>query len=410
MTIAVAPQDFRVQQAIRFTQQMDEAVSRPTEEPFTLDFSRSTGAFASAMLPVCIKAMALREKGVQLRLIEPRDFNLRKLFSNTGWNHLIEPDRFERVQLGPSLRQFPATNYRTHEEQNQVLNRIMELILSVTPNLDRRAFAAVEWALNEITDNVLNHSESTVGGLLQLSVFHATTRRVEFTVADAGRSIPVTLGSTLSNVGSQRDVLLASVREGVTRNSIDFQGNGLFGALQISRASRGIFAINSGGAYLTAVRGAEPFAANTGVRFGITSIDATIDFSNPDLLENALVFRGRKHKPVDYLELTYESHDSSDLVVPIQEHGISIRSRQAGLLFRIKLQNLLNQYPESAVVLDLSGTPVISSSFADEVLGKLFEAMGPLSFSRRIVVRGANQTVQAIIDRSILQRMQKAAL
>ena len=203
MTIAVAPQDFRVQQAIRFTQQMDEAVSRPTEEPFTLDFSRSTGAFASAMLPVCIKAMALREKGVQLRLIEPRDFNLRKLFSNTGWNHLIEPDRFERVQLGPSLRQFPATNYRTHEEQNQVLNRIMELILSVTPNLDRRAFAAVEWALNEITDNVLNHSESTVGGLLQLSVFHAAARRVEFTVADAGRSIYIMLGSTLSNVGSQ---------------------------------------------------------------------------------------------------------------------------------------------------------------------------------------------------------------
>ena len=205
--------------------------------------------------------------------------------------------------LAFNVNNFSARAYRTHEEQNQVLNKIMELILSVTPDLDRRAFSSVEWALNEITDNVLNHSGSEVGGLLQLSVFNSATRRVEFTVADAGRSIPITLGSTLPNPGSDRDVLLASVEEGVTRNAVDFQGNGLFGALQICRASKGIFAINSGGAYLNAVRGAKPLAENTGIRSGITSIDATIDFSNPNLLEKALVFRGRKHTPVDYIDL-----------------------------------------------------------------------------------------------------------
>lgn len=408
MTTATAYQNFRVQHAIRFTSLMDEAAAKPILEPFTLDFSRATGAFASAMLPVCIKAMALREKGLEVRIIEPLDANLRKLFNNTGWNHIIEPDRFERVAIGPKLRQFPATNYRTHEEQNQLLNKIMELILSVTPDLDRRAFSSVEWALNEITDNVLNHSGSEVGGLLQLSVFNSATRRVEFTVADAGRSIPITLGTTLPNPCSDREILLASVEEGVTRNAVDFQGNGLFGALEICRASRGIFAINSGAAYLNAVRGAKPIAENTGIRSGITSIDATIDFSNPNLLETALVFRGKKHTPVDYIELTYETHDSTDLVVPIQEHGISIRSRQAGLLFRIKLQNLFSQYQSSAIILDFGGTPVISSSFADEVLGKLFEAMGPVNFSKRIQIRNANQTVQAIIDRSILQRMQRA--
>lgn len=360
------------------------------------------------MLPVCVKAMALREQGVQVRLIEPNDQSMRRLFSNTGWSNLIEPERFERVRLGRNLRQFPATNYRTHEEQNQVLNRILELILSVTPNLDRRAFAAVEWALNEITDNVLNHSESSVGGLLQLSVFNATTHKVEFSVADAGQSIPVSLGPTLTDRGSDRDVLLASVKEGVTRSAVSFQGNGLFGALQICRASRGIFAINSGGAYLTSVRGGEPFAKNTGLRSGITSIDATIDFSDVNLLEQALVFGGKKHTPVDYLELTYESYESENLIVPIQEAGVSIRSRQAGFLFRVKLENLLRHYPDKAAILEFGDTPVISSSFADEVLGKLFQAMGPVSFSRRIIIRGANETVQAIIDRSILQRMQSA--
>ena len=126
MTTATAYQSFRVQQAIRFTELMDAAAEKPTAEPFTLDFSRATGAFASAMLPVCIKAMSLREKGLQVHIIEPLDANLRKLFNNTGWNHIIEPRRFERVAIGPKLRQFPATNYRTHEEQNQVLNRIME--------------------------------------------------------------------------------------------------------------------------------------------------------------------------------------------------------------------------------------------------------------------------------------------
>ena len=111
---------------------------------------------------------------------------MRRLFLNTGWAHFIEPREYEGPDRQGFTRQFPAAQYRTHEEQESLLNELLEKLLAVIPNFNRSAFAAVEWALNEISDNVLNHSQSPIGGLLQLSVFDPRRYRVEFTISDAG--------------------------------------------------------------------------------------------------------------------------------------------------------------------------------------------------------------------------------
>jgi anti-sigma regulatory factor (Ser/Thr protein kinase) len=68
-------------------------------------------------------------------------------------------------------------------------------ILGAIPDLDRKNLAALEWSINEITDNVLNHSRSTIGGLVQVSTFQGATQRVEYIVADAGVGIPATRSS-----------------------------------------------------------------------------------------------------------------------------------------------------------------------------------------------------------------------
>ena len=47
----------------------------------------------------------------------------------------------------------------------------------------RRAdFAAFEWSVNELTDNVLVHSEPRIGGIVQVSTFHKMSKRVQFVV------------------------------------------------------------------------------------------------------------------------------------------------------------------------------------------------------------------------------------
>lgn len=48
----------------------------------------------------------------------------------------------------------------------------------------------------------------------------------------------------------------------------------------------------------------------------------------------------------------------------------------------------------------------MSSSFADEVFGKIFLDLGPMRFMQTIRLVNVSPTVQALIDRAITQRMQ----
>jgi hypothetical protein len=54
------------------------------------------------------------------------------------------------------------------------------------------ALHGLEWPLNEIADNVLQHAEAPEGGLAAVTVA-AKRRRAQFVVADAGRGIPATM-------------------------------------------------------------------------------------------------------------------------------------------------------------------------------------------------------------------------
>jgi hypothetical protein len=67
-----------------------------------------------------------------------------------------------------------------------------------------------------------------------------------------------------------------------------------------------------------------------------------------------------------------------------------------------KCNNLLNAEPQKPLILDWDGVPLVSSSFADECVGKLFVELGPLAFSRRVRNVGMEPVVRAVIDRAVL--------
>ena len=92
---------------------------------------------------------------------------------------------------------------------------------------DRADLRAIEWAINEITANVINHSRSPVGGFVQVTNFPGVSRRVEFAVCDAGIGIPETLRATHPNLPTDQEALDRAIREGVTRDKDIGQGNGL---------------------------------------------------------------------------------------------------------------------------------------------------------------------------------------
>ena len=397
--------DFGIQDVRKVFAVIHETVEIRGHSDIDFDFALCTAAFSSAMLPLCAHVMRLRESRIDFQLTLPREERLNRLFRSTGWAHFLCPRDHDYPHRNNLSRQLPAACYSTHEEQESLLNELLEKLLSVIPNFNRSAFAAVEWALNEISDNVLNHSDSSIGGLLQLSVFDLARHRVEFTISDAGSGVPATLRGAKPDIGNDVDALLEAVKSGVTRNAVDFQGNGLYGSLEICRVGGGKFSMNAGNAALIC-SGDHVAARRESVPFTGTTIDALIDFSEPSLLERALSIDGRIHDPVDYIELQYEQDGLRSIPFKLTEQAFSFRSRPAGKPVRVKLGNIIQACPGQSIYVDFSGISVISSSFADEVFGKIFFELGPMRFMQTVRMVNVSPTVQALIDRAITQRMQ----
>jgi hypothetical protein len=135
-------------------------------------------------------------------------------------------------------------------------------------------------------------------------------------------------------------------------------------------------------------------------------VDALIDFSDPTLLERALAIDGRSQPSNDYIEHRYEQDDLRSIRFNLLEQAVSFRSRPAGKPVKIKLGNIIGACPGQYVYVDFQGISVISSSFADEVFGKLFVELGPMRFMQTVRLINVSPTVQALIDRAITQRMQ----
>jgi STAS-like domain of unknown function (DUF4325) len=52
---------------------------------------------------------------------------------------------------------------------------------------------------------------------------------------------------------------------------------------------------------------------------------------------------------------------------------------------------------------------MISSSFADELVGKLVVQFGFAAFCQKILLRQINPTIQSLIDHSVVQRLSTSA-
>ena len=145
--------------------------------------------------------------------------------------------------------------------------------------------------------------------------------------------------------------------------------------------------------------------ADEKVPYDGTFVVATIDFSEPDLLADALQFKGRKYTPVDYVETNYEGIEDNRIIFKLKEEADSFGSRVSGKPIRTKLANLLQMAHGCKVHIDFEGIPIISSSFADEAFAKLFLEAGALEFMQKFEFINAMETVTQLINKAINQRV-----
>jgi anti-sigma regulatory factor (Ser/Thr protein kinase) len=372
-----------------------------------LDFSQCTFTHAPPMLALAAASEYYQESKVDFELILPESDNLQRLFRNSNWAHIIEPKKFPLSEYSSPIH-MPALRYRTSDEQHRLVDDILNKMLSSITEFNRSHFKAIEWSINEITDNVLVHSESPRGGLIQLTAAR-NVKKVEFVVSDSGIGIPMSLKSSGLKIGSDVDALAKAIEQGVTRDKSIGQGNGLFGSYQIAVKSGANFSLHSGNATLyyspkTGMHTRRDFTPMPG-----TTVVCGIDHTQPLLLEEALNIKSRGFSPIDMIELKYESTADGNISFVLKDESGSFGARNAGTPVRNKLKNLIRFLEiDKKVVVDFRDIQLISSSFADEVFGKLFLELGPLEFSTKLELKNIDPIVKLLIEKAIVQRMTTA--
>ncbi len=369
-------------------------------EDIILDFSMCDRAYPNGMIPLLAGSDALRREKVNLSIILPAKSNLQRLFLNTNWAHFLEPARYPKSDTVHD-RHLAAHRFMDSGQQHRLVDEFMDVVIS-NMTLERDVIAGMEWSINEITDNVLNHALCEDGGIVQVSTFKD---KVAFGVADSGQGILSSLREGHSSLRTDEQAIGEAVKAGVTRNPDAGQGNGIAGTLDIVSMTKGTLEITSGLTQLV-VRdeNSKYHKRRASQRFPGTMVYAELGIDASFKLSEALGLSGEPDQATDYIELSYEMERDDALVLRLCKESTGFGSRLAGQQLRTKCMNLLNAAPTKPLLLDWSAVPLVSSSFADELVGKLFAHLGPLAFAARVRNIGMEATVRGLVDKAILQR------
>jgi anti-anti-sigma regulatory factor len=316
---------------------------------------------------------------------------------DANWAYLIDAAQTETLYKG--YLQIPATRFRSAEEQWGLVNDVVEAVLKSVPGFARSDLEALEWCLSEITDNVINHADSAIGGLAQLSN-RSQSRKIEFAICDVGVSIPKTLRPSHPEIFEDYEALKWAIKEGVTRDPLIGQGNGLFGSSEVCSGSGGFISIQSGRGSLH--KNSDGLSLkNQKIPYAGTLVDGCISYAEPGQLAKALKFQVTGS---DFISLRYELDDNA-AVIQVRSEVQSVGARFAASPIRVKALNLLRMASLEKVVVDFSGVSIISSSFADEALGKLAVELGLSEFQAKVQLNNASPTIISLVSRAVQQRL-----
>lgn len=264
--------------------------------------------------------------------------------------------------------------------------------------------ATIDWCLNEVMDNVLQHSEVEQGYIM--GQIHPSQKKLSFCIFDTGIGIYNSLNqSKTHHPSTPLDAITLAMNERVTRDNNVGQGNGLWGFSNIISQANGMFSISSNGAKYTNSNGKETTIKsgyfNLGHDRGTTLIDFQLNYS--ENIDVVAALNG--HKVTDlWLENLENENDDNIVEIKISEMADGTGTRKSALALRNLLLNIVN-CNKKFITLDFVGVNIVSSSFADELIGKIIRDHGFVFFIQTFKLKNLNKTVANIINRSVEQRM-----
>lgn len=89
------------------------------------------------------------------------------------------------------------------------------------------------------------------------------------------------------------------------------------------------------------------------------------------------------------------------MIVDLKEFGTSLGSRVLGK----EVSNLINFEKEDKIILDFQDVKMVTSSFADEVVGKNCAKLGLHNFFDKVQIINTSEQIKLILKKAIIDRL-----
>lgn len=94
------------------------------------------------------------------------------------------------------------------------------------------------------------------------------------------------------------------------------------------------------------------------------------------------------------------------MIVKLKEVGTSLGNRVLGK----EVSNMINFEKEDEIILDFQDVKMVTSSFADEVVGKNCAKLGLHNFFKKVQIVNASEQIKLILKKAILDRLAEQEL
>jgi len=294
----------------------------------------------------------------------------------------------------------PIQKYEDHRTLNVLVDTAIE-IASRQIECEVGVISGLEWIVNEIADNVLLHSmaeDEDPLGYLQV-VLHPRSDFLEIVVADHGIGIRQSLWSAQITANDEAAIQLA-LQQGVTRDKEKGAGNGLATCVRLIESTGGEMNIVSGAAEIW-IRGGREIVADWVGHVPGTAVVVKLPTHNVINMSEATW----GSVPVPAFETAYLTDDEK-IHFRVREESDGFGTRGSGAQVRTKLENIRREHPHSKVTIDFSGLEVLTASFVDEVIGRLYVKTGALEFMATYELVNMSPFVHRTLEEVLANREQ----
>jgi hypothetical protein len=379
-----------------FTSAIKYAVYKCGYQDITVDINTKGSLYPNTLVPMCGILNYFSDLGIGVLILE---------------NGRVPFKRSILTTFVPSLDQSdikrPLSKIWKFENTADIYD-IQSAIIAELRKEDEFAqgvLEGIEWSINEIMDNVLNHSQAGVGFIM--SQLHITSKHVAFTIFDSGIGIYNSFKGSKHIIRSNADALSLCLQEGVTRDSKVGQGNGMCGLFSLIKEGNGILNISSGRDTYRYWNG-ETSITNDGVcslskDLGCTTVDFQLDYSSDISIDRVLTFQGKTFTFTNLFIDNLED-DNGVLVFKVAEMSEGTGTREAALRLKNQIINSIRDKRKRAII-DFEGVNVVASSYIDELIAKLLIELGLFQFNQRISLHNISELLQKALQKSVIQRI-----